>query len=537
MTISDESLKLAVRNIATFGDTDVFPVPLEVHWFRDRPDDVLSLLQRLRQEGESAISWLPVFWSTELTNAGHRGYRRATQIEPLWNAFLLAACIEVGPKVEPHRLGVDSVFSYRFQPDPSKGTLFSRLGWRDFHSAGLRNAANCSKVAVVDVSDFYSRVYHHRLENVLATVCKCDGTIVKTIDWLLRRLSEGKSFGLPVGGAAARILSEALLLRTDRLLHLRGIRFVRFVDDYIIFGQSEDDLRSSILTLSQILLDNEGLSLNHGKTRIYDSSWYRLKGSVFAAGAEDQSESELRKRRFYSLHLRFDPYSATAQEDYESLRKTVDEFDIAGLLGDEMARHEIDIYTVRQLVKSLRFMDEDLRSRTMRTLTSNLEGLAPIFPTVAQTFHHVAEDLTPVDRSAFFSAVRSLVENRLPLIAASGTLAFVVRVLSVDPDPLAEQALHKMFETPDRTPVIEREIVVAMARRRSNHWLSDMRSRIGSITNPWTRRAFFAASYTLGDEGKHWRNSIKSSLPVHDQLMLKWIAQKNNGKEWQIPID
>jgi hypothetical protein len=58
-------------------------------------------------------------------------------------------------------------------------------------------AEEYTHVGVVDISDFYSRIYHHRLENVLKTVCKGDGNTVKVIDTLLRKLNSGYSFGLP----------------------------------------------------------------------------------------------------------------------------------------------------------------------------------------------------------------------------------------------------------------------------------------------------------------------------------------------------
>jgi hypothetical protein len=43
------------------------------------------------------------------------------------------------------------------------------------------------------------------------------------------------SVGMPVGGPAARILSELYLTQVDRLLLLQGIVFCRFADDYHVF--------------------------------------------------------------------------------------------------------------------------------------------------------------------------------------------------------------------------------------------------------------------------------------------------------------
>jgi hypothetical protein len=45
---SEQSLRLAVRNIAAYGDTDVFPFPLENHWFHDQEDDVVGLFIKYR---------------------------------------------------------------------------------------------------------------------------------------------------------------------------------------------------------------------------------------------------------------------------------------------------------------------------------------------------------------------------------------------------------------------------------------------------------------------------------------------------------
>ena len=47
MIVSKDSLLLAVRNVAQWGDTDVLPFPLENHWFHDAEDEVVSVLTEL----------------------------------------------------------------------------------------------------------------------------------------------------------------------------------------------------------------------------------------------------------------------------------------------------------------------------------------------------------------------------------------------------------------------------------------------------------------------------------------------------------
>ena len=60
MVVSRQSIELAVRNIAHWGDTDVLPFPLENHWFYDAEDQVVKLLAGLDRQFDQ---WLTV-WRT-----------------------------------------------------------------------------------------------------------------------------------------------------------------------------------------------------------------------------------------------------------------------------------------------------------------------------------------------------------------------------------------------------------------------------------------------------------------------------------------
>ena len=341
--------------------------------------------------------------------------------------------------------------------------------------------------------------------------------------------------GLPVGGAASRILAEALLVRSDRLLEIRKVNFLRFVDDYIIFGKTEDQVRTAILELSRILLDNEGLSLNRNKIRIYPSDWY-IQQSVFAEATSNQPDEIKKKKEYFSAFVRFDPYSETAEEDYETLRESVKKYDVLGWLFTEVERVPIDIYMVRQLIKSLKLMGEQQKSDGVKKLASNLKHLSPVFTTIARTFYDIRNDIDDEVASLFFEEVRNLVDARQPLIGASGTLAFAIQILSIDPSDAAESSLQSIFDRPDRTQIIEREVVMAMGRRASNSWVSDMKNRHGGLSSPWSKRALLVASFCLGDGGREWRKRLKKDLPEHDKLLLEWVSSKNCGDLWDIPL-
>jgi len=86
MAISLENALFAVRNVAKYGDTDVYPYPLENHWFYDASDSVADLLMKLDSDFDGWLKSYPITYTTGLSSVGYNGFRAATQIDPIWNA-------------------------------------------------------------------------------------------------------------------------------------------------------------------------------------------------------------------------------------------------------------------------------------------------------------------------------------------------------------------------------------------------------------------------------------------------------------------
>jgi len=261
MSISP-SIKAAIQNIATFGDTDIFPFPFEQHIFHDKPELLQKALEKLHGEFAAELVKNPPDNINTLAPVGYTGFRWATQIDPLWNAYYLALVIEMGPAIEQARIPVSekSVFSYRFTKPEADGRIFDEnVNWRAFMETSYGVAEEATKkaaerkaarkaakedasedasespyVILCDISDFYSRIYHHRVENALKWL-NAKPDVVKRIVEVLQVFSGTVSYGLPVGGPASRLLAEIALNSVDKLLRGEGIRFCRFVDDYRIF--------------------------------------------------------------------------------------------------------------------------------------------------------------------------------------------------------------------------------------------------------------------------------------------------------------
>ena len=533
--IKTDTFKLAVKNVAKFGDTDIFPYPIENHIFNDMPDGVISVLQNIDKDFDAAVKNIPILTAKNLSVVGYSGFRWGTQIDPIWNVYLLALVLTVAEEIESKRLSSDIVFSYRFKPDAESGALFDKtIGWQKFQQTSIAHAQNNLFVLRCDISDFYPRIYHHRLENALKKAT-ANGDIIKRIMTILQSISDNVSYGLPVGGPAARILSELLLNRVDRLLVSESISFCRFVDDFVIFAKDKEEAYSALISLNDLLHTNEGLSLQKTKTRIMTSKEF-LSTSEFSAPEEHEGERDTEERAFRRLRVYFDPYSLTAESDYEQLKAELSKFDIVGMLGRELSKSRIDEGLSRRLLSALKHLSPAVQNDAIKSLINSLDLLYPIYPAVMLLCRGLLESLEPGVKEELFLKLRTLISTGSYITQVPTNLAYALRVLSADFSEESEKLLTVLYKQP-LNMMIKRDIILIMAHRGADYWISNCRKSYSTLT-VWERRAMLISSYTLEDEGRHWRESIKSDLNDFEKLILQWAAdsKQKNQHNWRVPV-
>ena len=534
--VSEASRRLALRNIAQHGDTDIFPLPLELHWFFDAEDAAVRLLGELDDNFDQWMAAYPVLAAKVLVGVGYSGFRAATQIDPVWNAYFLSLVIEIAPDIERARLEQTGkrVFSYRYAPDPATSGLFSPdFGWTSFQAEGLLRGRDAGVIVGTDISDFYTRVYHHRLENAL-NHCTQNKTAAKRIKDIVSKLSGPASYGLPIGGNAARLLAEIILNAADRLLMAKRVDFIRFVDDYYLFCATREDAHRALVVLSDVLLHNEGLTLSRGKTRFMTRTEF-LRVSPLADPDTAESQEEAEGKRFLKIRLSYDPYSDTAEDDYDKLAEEIEKFDILSMLAREFRKTRIDEVLVKQLVKSIRFLSPGVRDRAVQSLLDNVEMLYPVFPTLAILLRRCMNDLSPATRPQIFSVMRGLFEKGSHITMIPANRLFAVRLLAYDDSDASDPILVAIYDEVPGDMLVRRDVILAMARRQRTYWLSDVMKRYSTLT-PWEKRAVLVASYSLGDEGRHWRDDVRRELSAVDRELSPWIGQKNNGRIWELPL-
>ena len=550
--------RLAVQNIGTLGDTDVFPLPIDNLVFFDETDRAVALLEDLHKDFESVLIDEPPANVSSVAMVGHTAFRWVTQIDPVWNAYLLGLVLSLAEEIERARIprNQEVVFSYRYEPDDETKRLFVESGWVEFNRRSVDLANRFTHVTVCDISDFYARIYHHRLENAL-TGLRTGSDAPRRIDQLLSQFSDGTSYGLPVGGPAARLLSELVLNEVDRLLLAKGITFCRFADDYHLFTQSHEEAYEALLFLTVKLLQNDGLTLQRAKTRILTAKDF-LSTASLAATTEEKFEKDLEERQipdpleedgedseveayhqkrgvgsFLSLSLRYDPYSPTAEEDYESLREQIQQFDIIGMLGNELAKSRIHSSLTRRLLVALSFLDDKAKDDAGRSLIENIETLAPVFPNVVRALIRIFDDLGEATQEQLIEEFREMLFRQRYYAMVPVNLAYAVRLLSRVPDEETIRLFASLYEKVP--PFVQRDIVLAMGRWRVRWWLSDMRSHY-KLMHPWVRHAYLISSYSLGDEGSHWRRRVLKGIAGYEELIRDWTCARVNQPGWEIPL-
>lgn len=533
--ISRASAIRAVRNVSQWGDTDVFPFPVENLVMYDAEDSVADLIVETSSKFDDAINAQPAVNYSTLAAVGYNGYRWVTQIDPRWNAYLLALVLEVAPFLEAARLpdSAQRVFSYRLDANSGDSGLFVRDGWRRFQEQTRTLAKAHPYVVSLDIADFYARIYHHKLENALSR-SDPGKNVTRQVMRLLGTFSNGTSYGLPVGGPAARILAEAVLNNVDHLLVADADMrtFCRYADDYRFFVADMAQAHRVVARLSEMLLRNEGLTLQKTKTRIMTSREYE---SALDPARPDKGTAAA----FLHLHVHFDPYSSTPEQDYVRLKGQLSEFDVVGLLRTELTKGRVHAALVRRLVGAIQYMEASVQEQALMSLLENLERLTPVVPQVMLAIRGCLDGLPEEFAERVHASIRALISEGHYLAQVDLNLAFMLRVLATRHSLANEQLLIKLYSGPhghgtDPAPNVQRDIMLIMARWKVAYWLSNQKNYIGGA-HPWVQRAFLIASYQLGDEGDHWRKSAAKRWSDFDVIVRNWAASKKQISGWEVP--
>jgi CRISP-associated protein Cas1 len=186
-----------------------------------------------------------------------------------------AAAAVLSPVLEPQF----EEGSYAYRPGRSVQMAKDAIArWRD---RGFRH------VIEADIVGFFDHVRHDRMLDKLDTALRGHrgaGEMVALVTLLLEahNLDSGApGLGLPQGSPLSPLLSNLYLDALDEVLDRRGLRMVRFADDFVVLATQRDTAKAALADIVQHLA-SEGLSLHPAGTRVWDfDRGFEFLGGLF----------------------------------------------------------------------------------------------------------------------------------------------------------------------------------------------------------------------------------------------------------------
>lgn len=299
------AIDMATERILTKGADDVFKPPnfahsIENEILANKPDEFRAkafteTLNFIKTADLMRVRVGPT--RRGLVMKDHSSFRQCAWLDPFDAVKYLAAAYLLFEKIEAARIPKDERVVHSHRLSQTDGEIFDgRYGYDSFRalSSELSQQRIGQWKIVTDIANFFDRIGNHSLENHLLNV-GCDEKIVSLIkEMLYFWAGDRRSFGIPVGSDASRILSEAILLNVDAKLKDSGIVFIRYVDDFRLFAETRAEALKVIEILTTLLAD-EGLSLNSRKTdlfKIVDAREIAQFANRFAGGEHEKINLE-----------------------------------------------------------------------------------------------------------------------------------------------------------------------------------------------------------------------------------------------------
>jgi len=509
--LSESSLLNALKHLCQYGDTDVFPHLPEIYFLRDKESDVLKALKTLDID-----TYAPGSAVEALAPKSRYGFRIVHQLPILDTILLLAATVELGNLIEKHRLPQNkaSVCSYRFSID-NKGGLFrtdrTYKDWLHVQQKFIQGALKIKQVIATDISDFYARVNFHRLENLLDEVAPAHGA-ARYIKKHIKVIRAKQSFGLPVGGSAARLLAELALSDTDQALQDEGLQATRFVDDFRIFLKAGDNPYDSLAMLAEQLAINEGLALNVAKTKIYSREEYLDHLKALVTDISDEAEGHALDALASDLYFDEDP-------DEEKLME-LKSLNLLGFLQEEVGKESFDIGRIKVIFRALKIAKP---KEAIEYISTNFSELVVFAKEVTLLMQQLEKD----EIGCFDGLVDEIIKTILSPPASSVQLLrtwllelFVRGIVSID-----LQNTKKLDVL--TSPIDKRQIHLIRGRLGDKNFFRKNKTAFGQIPQIEQTCFIWGASCLPKDEYETWLATIKPMFisPIAT-LFIDWAKEQ-----------
>ena len=188
--------------------------------------------------------------------------RRTVKLDPVAEYFIYDLVFRNKSRFRPPFSKKKKHFGYRFKKGKPLNPSGSFKGYKGAISA-YRNTYKYS--LSFDVAAYFNSIYHHDLVSWFLRIGAKEDDY-RAFGQFLRETNTGRSVDcLPQGLYPTKMIGSDFLRFVEQFHGLKSKALVRFMDDFVLFSNSERDLRRDFITI-QKLLGDKGLSLNANKT-------------------------------------------------------------------------------------------------------------------------------------------------------------------------------------------------------------------------------------------------------------------------------
>jgi hypothetical protein len=230
--------------------------------------------------------------------------------------IVIQACVSsIADRIEGRCIDRIVVYSSRLNKDPRRlSFLESQVdAWTKFQSVLHARCAAGQCLLQIDLKDAYERIQIPSFLKFLNE--KTDSApAAKILTHLLTMFSNGRD-GIPLINDSVFFLGNAYFSIVDEILRQKKLEFVRFVDDYKIFGASGLELESLLLELRKEL-SKLGFEINDQKLKLGT-------GEEYLEAISNLKYAKIPKTEYIDASVQPDVYEPKdmMEQILESLRK------------------------------------------------------------------------------------------------------------------------------------------------------------------------------------------------------------------------
>jgi len=204
--------------------------------------------------------------------------------------------------VMPHYELEFSEDSFGFRPNRNTHQAVSKA--LNYINSGFQN------IVEIDLKAFFDEVDHVLLLQLMHRKVKCKATMRLLRRWLRAPIEiEGKLVkrrkGVPQGSPISPFLSNVMLNELDKEMEKRGLKYVRYADDFSIYTKSQSEARQVGNSIFLFLRDKLKLPINRQKSGIRRPVNFEILGykyvPVFKKGVKGQYQLTVSDKSWKSL--------------------------------------------------------------------------------------------------------------------------------------------------------------------------------------------------------------------------------------------